>query len=125
MQHTPGNFLLNAYNFTTDKSYEREKEELVKKYEEQVQFLRQQLHNLEDKMESEREALTKKFQDDRAGLEEELACAIREELKVRSKDQRSWQKDWSCLPLKFLFWFFTFTIETQRKAEKDGKAGDL
>lgn len=64
-----------------DKSYEREKEELVKKYEEQVQFLRQQLHNLEDKMESEREALTKKFQDDRAGLEEELACAIREELK--------------------------------------------
>lgn len=32
-------------------------------------------------MESEREALTKKFQDDRAGLEEELACAIREELK--------------------------------------------
>lgn len=89
MQHTPGNFLLNAYNFTTDKSYEREKEELVKKYEEEVQFLRQQLHNLEDKMESEREALTKKFQDDRAGLEEELACAIREELKVRSKDQRS------------------------------------
>lgn len=64
----------------------------MKKYEEQVQFLRQQLHNLEDKMESEREALTKKFQDDRAGLEEELACAIREELKVRSKDQRSWQK---------------------------------
>lgn len=97
----------------------------MKKYEEQVQFLRQQLHNLEDKMESEREALTKKFQNDRAGLEEELACAIREELKVRSKDQRSWQKDWSRLPLKFLFWFFTFTIETQRKAEKDGKAGDL
>lgn len=64
----------------------------MKKYEEQVQFLRQQLHNLEDKMESEREALTKKFQDDRAGLEEELACAIREELQVRSKDQRSWQK---------------------------------
>lgn len=81
--------ILTGYNFTTDKSYEREKEELVKKYEEQVQFLRQQLHNLEDKMESEREALTKKFQDDRAGLEEELACAIREELKVRSKDQRS------------------------------------
>ncbi|XP_078313174.1 uncharacterized protein LOC111128949 isoform X3 [Crassostrea virginica] len=63
-----------------DKGYEREKDELVRGYEEQVQFLRQQLHNLEDKMESEREALSKKFQDERAGLEEELACAIREEL---------------------------------------------
>nr|XP_034323597.1 ninein-like protein isoform X7 [Crassostrea gigas] len=75
-----------------DKSYEREKEELVKKYEEQVQFLRQQLHNLEDKMESEREALTKKFQDDRAGLEEELACAIREELKRHKERQRRMAK---------------------------------
>lgn len=112
------NFLLNAYNFTTDKSYEREKEELVKKYEEQVQFLRQQLHNLEDKMESEREALTKKFQDDRAGLEEELACAIREELKVRSKDQRSWQIDWSCLPLKFLFLIFHIYYRDTKKGRE-------
>lgn len=37
-------------------------------------------------MEFEREVLIKKFQDDRAGLEEELACVIREELKVRLKD---------------------------------------
>jgi hypothetical protein len=75
--------------FFKDKGFEREKEELVKRYEEQVQFLRQQLHNLEDKMESEREVLARKFEDERMALEEELSCAIREELQVRVKVQRS------------------------------------
>ncbi|XP_056021041.1 ninein-like protein isoform X3 [Ostrea edulis] len=75
-----------------DKGFEREKEELVKKYEEQVQFLRQQLHNLEDKMESEREALSRKFEEERMGLEEELACAIREELQRHKERQRRMAK---------------------------------
>ncbi|XP_061164578.1 ninein-like [Saccostrea echinata] len=75
-----------------DKGHEKEKEELVKKYEEQVQFLRQQLHNLEDKMESEREAMSRKYEEEKEGLEEELACAIREELKRHKERQRRMAK---------------------------------
>ncbi|XP_062574598.1 ninein-like protein isoform X2 [Saccostrea cucullata] len=75
-----------------DKGYEKEKEELVKKYEEQVQFLRQQLHSLEDKMESEREAMLRKYEEEKEGLEEELACAIREELKRHKERQRRMAK---------------------------------
>ena len=87
-----------------------------------MQFLRQQLHNLEDKMESEKEALSKKFQDERAGLEEELACAIREELQVGSLVHRSFH--WNSLSVKLIFSPHAFTIETQRKTEADGQAGD-
>ena len=68
--------------FITGHVFEREREELKEKYEEQIQLLQQQLDQLQEKLEEERESLAQRFEGDREAIEEQLAQQIREELEV-------------------------------------------
>ena len=70
------------YELISGKSFEQEKEEIVKRYEDKVAVLNRQIKIYDNKMEEEREALASRYEEQRSCLQEELASAIREELEV-------------------------------------------
>ena len=62
--------------------FEREKTELVEKYEEQIDVLRQELKALQERMEVERDSLGQRYEAEKDRIEEVLAQQIRDEIEV-------------------------------------------
>ena len=64
--------------------FEKERTELVERYEGQIKSLRQELTRLQEKLEEEREVLAQRFDQEKEGIEEQLAQQLRDELEVRN-----------------------------------------
>lgn len=70
---------------TSGHVFEKEKTELMERYEAQIESMRQELNILQGKLEEEREVLAQRFDNEKELIEEQLAQQLRDELEVCKK----------------------------------------